>query len=85
MAIHTVTYGELASMHVDDLRKEIFGQRLLVRKMRLGIHLNKEKDTARYRNEKRILARMLTAMQARKKGELKQKPKTSRVPAPSSK
>ena len=61
MATHVTSFGELMAMPFDDLRKEIVTQRALVRKMRLSIHLNKEKDTAKYRREKRALARMLTA------------------------
>ena len=81
-------------MPVDELRKEVLVQRTLVRKMRLQIHLNKEKDSAKYRREKRLLARMLTAHGSAgspqgKTGaqpvakKLKSKPKSRTVPAPS--
>ncbi len=61
MSSHQTSFGELLAMPADELRKDILTQRMLVRKMRLGIHLNKEKDAAKYRREKRALARMLTA------------------------
>jgi hypothetical protein len=72
-------------MPADELRKEILEQQTLVRKMRLGIHLNKEKDSAKYRREKRALARMLTAQHSAvaQPKELKTKPKTRKVSAPS--
>ncbi len=92
MATHIASFGELTAMPMDELRKEVTAQRLLIRKMRLGVHLNKEKDTAKYRREKRALARMLTAVGHVEKhgmrkrpaqGEgLKKKPKTSTVSAP---
>lgn len=61
MATHLSSFGELLAMPLEDLRKDLAAQRTLVRKMRLGIEVKKEKDTARFRREKRQLARMLTA------------------------
>lgn len=83
MAIHQTSFGELTAMPVEDLRKEIVTQRALVSKMRLGIQLNKEKDSAKFRRERRALARMLLAFDAvvKKGKQLKRKPKTSTVPA----
>lgn len=89
------SYGELLSTPTVDLSKDVTMQRMLVRRMRLGIELKKEKDTARYQHEKRQLARMLTALKVlQDKGgktgavqpgtdtvELKSKPKTRKVPA----
>ena len=86
MATDIATFGELTAMPLEDLRKEITQKRSLVRKMRLGIQMNKEKDSARYRREKRGLARMLTALQALEENGvkvLKPKPKTRTVPSPS--
>jgi ribosomal protein L29 len=94
MASHIASFGELLAMPGDELRKELAQQKALVRKMRLGIHLNKEKDTAKYRREKRSLARMLTAQLALARGakpavktestkKLKQKPKTGKLASPS--
>ncbi len=85
MANHLSSYGELLAMTRDDLRKDIRVQRMLVRRMRLGIELKKEKDAAKYRREKRHLARMLTALEnvgAQAPKVLKAKPKSRKV-APS--
>ena len=49
-------------MQVEDLRKEIRSQQTHVQKMRLQITMNTEKDTARYRREKRQIARMMTVL-----------------------
>ena len=62
MAAHQTSYGELLAMPIDELRKDILMQRALVTKMRLGLELNKEKDSAKYRRERRMLARMLSAI-----------------------
>ncbi|MBI1812174.1 50S ribosomal protein L29 [Candidatus Peregrinibacteria bacterium] len=66
----TLTIGDLRNMQTADLLREIRSHRMTLRKMRLGIHMKKEKDTAKYRREKRTLARMLTiftALQSRSK------------------
>jgi len=47
-------------MQKTDLVREMKAQVVLVEKLRLGIRLQKEKDTARYRREKKVLARMQT-------------------------
>jgi len=47
-------------MDLDDLRRDMLTQRGTIRKMRLGIELNKEKDTAKLKIERRQLARMET-------------------------
>ena len=75
---------ELRTMQIADLRKEFRAQQTLVRKMRLQIELNTEKDTARYRREKQALPRMLMVMAEKTKGagELEGKPKTATVSAP---
>ena len=91
-SITTIT--ELRTMSVDDLRKEIRAHRTHVQKMRLQITMNTEKDTARYRTEKRQLARMMTVMTEKAKGaegtkvtevtkeeSLKRKPKNARLSA----
>lgn len=57
-----VTIAELRKMGTKDLQGEIMGKRLEVAKMRLGIVMQKEKDTGKYRTEKRKLARMLTVL-----------------------
>jgi hypothetical protein len=67
MATHLPSYGELTAMPREDLRKDIVAQRALIRKMKLAVLLNKEKDTAKLRRERRQLARMLTAWTAQPK------------------
>ena len=55
--------------------------------MRLGIQMNKEKDTAKFRRERRALGRMLLAFERvgeKKPKQLKNKPKSSKVYAPKS-
>ncbi|MEK7218931.1 MAG: hypothetical protein AAB728_05715, partial [Patescibacteria group bacterium] len=87
MPTHLSSFGELAVMPPDELRRDIASQRTLVRKMRLGIEMKKEKDTARYRREKRQLSRMLTAegaLQKQPQKVLKSKPKSRIVPASAS-
>lgn len=53
---------ELRSFSADDLRKEIAAKRTVVSKLRLGIQMRTEKDSAKYRREKLQLARMLTVL-----------------------
>lgn len=77
---HIVTVAELRSMPIADLQKEFRAQRAHVCKMRLQITMNTEKDTGRYRREKKQLARMMMVLEE-KKTQLMQKPKTSRVNA----
>jgi ribosomal protein L29 len=58
----TLTITELSKMDTADLQREIAGQRMLVQKMRMGITMKKEKDSALYRREKKTLARMQTVL-----------------------
>jgi ribosomal protein L29 len=81
---HTLTIQELRNMRPADLQKEIAAQRTLVTKMRLGITMNKEKDVAKYRREKQVLARMHTAFTEVQKTSLKSEPAASTVAAPKS-
>lgn len=81
-------------MQIADLRKEIRSHQTHVQKMRLQITMNTEKDTARYRREKRQLARMMTVLTEKMKGTneakeskeakeiLRDKPKIATVSAP---
>lgn len=46
-------------MGLTDLLREADTQRILVTQFRLGMKVGKEKDAARYKREKRYLARML--------------------------
>ena len=86
----TTTITELRAMSVSDLHKEIRAHQTEVQKMRLQITMNTEKDTAKYRREKRQLARMMTVLTEKQKATkgteatketLKQKPKAAKVPA----
>ncbi len=77
---------ELKKMQVTDLLRELKAQDLLVEEMRMGIKMQKEKDTARYRREKRQLARMKTALAEKEHVRLpaKRKPSTVSSSAPRS-
>lgn len=55
---------ELQKMSQEDLRKEIATQENTVVKLRLGVKLGKEKDSAKYIREKKQLARMKTVHSA---------------------
>lgn len=71
--------GELKAMPMPDLEREIKAQVLLVEKLRLGVHLKKEKDTARLRRERRTLARMKTEWTRKVSEQLHGSPKPSTV------
>lgn len=92
---HTLTVGELRNMQSTDLAREAREQRALVAKLHMGIKLQKEKDTAKYRREKKLLARMLTilaqkgtdapkpvAHRSAGEGGLKKRAKSSTISAP---
>src|SRR3989344_7220800 len=57
-----LTAKELRNMTREDLLKDVTAQRGLVARLNMGIRLQKEKDTAKYRREKRALARMMTIL-----------------------
>src|SRR3989344_5315168 len=54
------TIKELKTMTPEDLRTEVRDQETLVLKLRLGVKLGKEKDSAKYIRERKQLARMKT-------------------------
>lgn len=56
------TLTELRKMRPEDLLKEIRTQENSVVKLRLGVKLGKEKDSAKYIREKKQLARMKTVL-----------------------
>ena len=92
MVIHKTAFGELSNLSLEDLKNDLQSQRTMVRKLRIGIDLKKEKDSAKYRREKKTLSRMLTLLavktkeSAAKTGEQLKKPtKTTKVSAPSKK
>ena len=59
---HIASISELRNMNLSDLNREAKGQYALTAKMRLGINMKKEKDTALYRKEKKQLARLMTVL-----------------------
>ena len=73
------SFQELLKMPPEDLLRETAQQRERVTKMRLGIEVGKEKDTARYSREKRHLATMLTALRQRKEPSLPATPRNRTV------
>lgn len=87
MATH-LSAKELRNMQMEELRKEVAAKRMLISKMHLEVQLRSEKDTARFRREKREFARLLTVLGEKEKAEgkdLKKSEKTSTVPAPARK
>ena len=54
------TIDELRKMQLPDHLKEIIAQQNMVCKLRLGVKLGKEKDSAKYIRERKQLARMKT-------------------------
>lgn len=60
-----MTIDEIRKLSREELEREIQQRRLDIAKMRLTIHLQKEKDTACLRKERRILARLSMALQER--------------------
>jgi|ETNmetMinimDraft_2_1059921.scaffolds.fasta_scaffold43013_3 ribosomal protein L29 len=62
--------AELRKMQIKDLHGELRTQERLVSKLRLGVKLNKEKDSAKYKNEKKELARIQTILTEKQAEEL---------------
>lgn len=71
---------ELRKMQTADLERDVTGKRMEIARMRLGIGLNHEKDTAKYRRERKELARMLTVL-SEKQLNASQKASTVRSPS----
>lgn len=76
--------GELRAMQMPDLVREIKAQTLLVEQIRLAVHMKKEKDTAKLRRERRVLARMQTEWTRKNASQLQGAAKPSTVVAPAS-
>lgn len=55
-----LTLTELRRLGTEELVREVAEKRLLLLNLRLGIVMRKEKDSGRYQQEKKQLARMLT-------------------------
>ncbi|MBU0458785.1 hypothetical protein KJ652_02635 [Patescibacteria group bacterium] len=66
-----LSIDELTNMQLPDLLREIKEQSSQVAKMRLGIKMNKEKDNAKYKREKKQLARMQTVLTEKSKEDIK--------------
>lgn len=79
----SVSYTELLKMSAKDLSAEIRENEMNLQKMRMGITMGREKDTARYQRMRRELARMKTALTAKTAEEtLKGSAKSPTLPAP---
>lgn len=84
MAKHA-SVAELQKMSIADLSAEVRECKHLVAKLRMGVSLQKEKDTAKLQKEKKHLARMLTVLTERKKAETALSKDEKSVSSPSSK
>lgn len=73
---------ELRTMSVSDLEKELRTQLTVVRKMRIELTLNTEKDSARYRREKKQVSRLQTVLTEKRAGVLKEPTKTVTMALP---
>lgn len=62
---NTTTTTELKNMNVADLRKEVRAQENAVVKLRLGVQMGSEKDSAKYVRAKKQLARMKTVLSSK--------------------
>lgn len=62
----TLTTKELRAMQATDLRKELSEKQILLQKIRLGIELRKEKDTAKLKRERRQISRMQTILREKR-------------------
>ena len=88
MPSHFASVTELIKMSEAELLQEIRTHRSELQKARINITLNKEKDTAQYRRNRRQLARMETALTMVRGGvtaqpkPLKTAKKSARVSAP---
>ena len=71
-------------MQHDDLARDTQAKRMQIAKMRMGLTLRSEKNSAQYRAERKELARMLTVLNEKQKEKtaLKAPTKPSRVPSP---
>lgn len=78
MAAHA-TSTELRNMQITDLQKEIVGKKAEVAKLALAVRTRKEKNSAKYKQEKKQLARMETVLTEKQKQELSSSPKKSTV------
>jgi len=73
------TPTELRNMQIADLQKEIIGKKSEVAKLALSVRTRKEKNSAKYQQEKKQLARMETVLTEKQRLELSAPPKKSTV------
>jgi ribosomal protein L29 len=66
-------------MQLPDLIKEMKSQEVLVATLRLGVCMQKEKDTAKYRRAKRQFSRIKTIVEQKRSEELLSKKSKSTV------
>lgn len=80
-----VSTQEMRKMQVADLQTEVTDLRKSIAKMRLGLAMRSEKDSAEFRRQKKAVARMLTVLKEKEGAELKPKAKASNISAPKAK
>src|SRR3990167_6448458 len=73
---------ELRNMQVADLNRDVSSQRGLIAKLSLGIRMQKEKDTAKLKRERKTLARMMTALHEKQRTQGKQETQEKRKSSP---
>lgn len=64
------TMTELRKMTLKDLHREVTSLQAAIGKLRMGMVMKKEKNTAHYQREKKQLARLMTALTEKSKEEL---------------
>lgn len=79
------TVAEFRKMTVADLRKEEMQQRTELAKLRLAVHMQKEKNAAKYTAAKKQLARLLTVVTEKAAEELQKKSSDTTLSTPSAK
>jgi ribosomal protein L29 len=76
--------NEMRKMPANDLQREVQIRKLSHAKNAIGVGMGKEKNTSVLKQERRAIARMLTVLGEKAKADgLKEKPKTTTIPAPS--
>lgn len=80
MANKTVT-SEYRNMQLADLEKEIIDQRGEVAKLYIAVKMQKEKNSAKYKQQKKKLAQMETVLTEKRKEQLLSEAKNSTVSA----
>ncbi len=81
MAAH-VSATELRKMSVKDLETELRDAQKTLKKLRLGVTLQKEKNTMKYTREKKHFARVTMALNEKRKEELQESAVPTKVSAP---